>query len=90
MNDHVSTVACAVSSKSLFAFIATLVDKHVIEWSGFVSATTVLYTLVLTATSVMHNWSEWTRWINKRNTHLYRLRHRLKRMLRVRSIRWFL
>lgn len=87
MNNHVSIAASAVSSKSLLAFIATLADKHAVEWSMFVSVTTVLYTLVLTATSVMHNWSEWTRWIHKRNGGLSRLWHRLKKILRVRSMR---
>ena len=90
MNGYVSIAACAGLPGSLFAFVAALTDKDVFEWSGFVSATTVLYTLVLTATSVMHNWSEWTQWIHKRSSHLFRLWNRLKRVLRVRSMRWFL
>ena len=89
MKYNVFIEAQAVTSESMSVFVATLTEKHGFEWHGLISATTVIYTLVLTATSVMHNWKEWATWIHQRQYDFHRLWNRLKKKMRSCTMHWF-
>lgn len=50
--------------KGLPPITATIVVRHNIDWSALVSMATLVYTMLLIATTVLRNWGMWRHWFS--------------------------
>ena len=51
--------------KSAPPITATIAIRHGIDWYGLVSIATVVYTVVLTATTIIRHWNMWMHFFSR-------------------------
>ena len=62
MKDPMTQDVALAAIKGTPAIIATVMVRHGIDWYGLVSATTVIYTVVMTVVTIIRNWKAIIQW----------------------------
>lgn len=67
MKDPVSQEVAAAAYKLVPPVVGTITTTaQGLSWADLVAISTLVYTCVLTATTVMRNWGDWSQWLAAR------------------------
>ncbi|NED64188.1 hypothetical protein G3I15_24945 [Streptomyces sp. SID10244] len=67
MRDQITQDVAAAAGKVSLPVVGTITTlAQGIQWADWVAISTITYTVVLTATTVMRNWGDWTAWLAAR------------------------